>query len=69
MAWMRDLESECQQFGCSRMAKVEVLSPQNHSFGYFCRPCGRGKLKQLNDYEEKEAERRLARGSTESPGS
>ena len=52
MAWARDIGETCSK--CGKPAKVEVLNNRNSSTGFFCRPCGKRKLKDVQKREDED---------------
>lgn len=62
MAYLREIASECEFFGCTRSAAVRVFNRVNALQGSFCRKHGAAVLKQLQGREEvaEWAERRVA---------
>jgi uncharacterized Zn finger protein len=50
MAYARNIERSCTN--CGRKATYEVLNSRNASYGYYCKNCATGKVKQLELAEQ-----------------
>ena len=52
MAYLVDIQTQCDTSGRSGRAAVELLDWRNESRGRFCRKCGRRKLNERNRFEK-----------------
>lgn len=59
MAYLRELRRSC--LTCRRRAAVELVNAQNAVVGEFCRPCGKRQLKQRDDDQPGQREKRGGR--------
>jgi hypothetical protein len=54
VAYLIRYGAACQTPRCARAAEVELYGRHNESFGKFCSPCGKRRLKELITAEGKE---------------
>lgn len=60
MAYLIEIQTQCDSTGCCGRAAVELRDWNNESRGRFCRKCGRRKLAERKRFEEQNAKLRDA---------
>ncbi len=60
MAYLREIEKDCEHAGCYRRAVVELVSARHVSLAYYCGPCSEAALRRRRAAEEADARTRTS---------